>query len=124
MAGKFEQFKRQQEEPKVVFYNLDCFEKYSNFELVNETELNYAINYICGNLNSCYSLNYPYWYNMYCYTTKNLIVLRKKEEVGKVALTKLGECVCQNKVINFLENEENKCFCSNRCSSVYFKVVF
>ena len=30
---------RKQEELKVVLYDLDCFEKYSNFELVNEIEL-------------------------------------------------------------------------------------
>ena len=61
---------------------------------------------------------------MYCYTTINLIVLRKKKEVSEDVLTKLGECVCQNKIINFLENEGKKCFCNDGCSSVYFKVVF
>ena len=108
-----------------ICYNLDCFKKYSNFEPVNETELKFTVNYICGNLNANYTLNYPYWYDMYSYTSKNLIVLRRKKEKGiQNPLTKLGECVCQDKVINFLENEGKKCFCNNGCSSVYFKVVF
>ena len=46
---------RKQEELKVVLYDLDCFEKYSNFEVANEIKLKYAINYICGNLNSNYT---------------------------------------------------------------------
>ena len=101
--------------------DLQCFEKYSNFQLVDEDELKLAINYICGNLNANYTMNYPYWYDMYSYTSKNLMVLRKRKEKHENPLTSLGECVCQDKIINFLTNK--KCFCKEGCASVYFKVV-
>ena len=97
---------------------LSCFEKFVSFQPVNENELNHVVDYICGNLNSSYCLNYPYWYDLYCCTSKNRIVLRHKKRT-----TKLGECVCQNVVINFLENS-NKCFCSQGCASLYFNVIF
>ena len=78
-----------------------------------------------GNLNADYTLNYPYWYDMYSYTSKNLIVLRKRKEKGALKpLTELGECVCQGKVINFLKNTDKKCFCNEGCASVRFKAVF
>ena len=108
-----------------ILCGLDCFEKYSSLELINEDELKQVINYICGNLNADYTLNYPYWYDMYSYTTKNLIVLRKRKENGELKpLTKLSECVCQGKVINFLKNTDKKCFCNEGCALVYFKAVF
>ena len=114
----------QQLERQYICNELDCFQRYSNFELLNETELKFAINYICGNLNANYTLNYPYWYDMYSYTSKNLIVLRKRKEKSQDLLTKLGKCVCQGKVINFLKNTDKKCFCNDGCASVHFKVVF
>ena len=109
---------------KKLCCDLHCFEKYENFEYVNEIELKHVINYICGNLNS-FTLNYHYWYDMYSYTSKNLIVLRKKKEKGCInPSTKLGECVCQGKIINFLENPNKECFCDDGCASLYYKVVF
>ena len=104
--------------------SFQCFQKYCKFELVNEEELKLAIDYICGNLNANYTMNYPYWYDMYSYTSKNLIVLRKKKEKKFKSLTRLGECVCQDNVINFLKNTDKKCLCNKGCSSVYFKAVF
>ena len=101
---------------------LHLFEKYRNFEFVNENELHLIIDYICANLNS--GTNYPYWYDMYCYTTKNRIVIRLKQEKNELAVTKLGQCVCKNKVFNFLENKNMKCDCEDGCSSVYFNAVF
>ena len=106
--------------------DLTCFEKYINFQDIDESELKFAINYICGNLNANYTLNYCYWYDMYSYSTKNRIVLNhKKYEQGKLnPVTKLGECVCQDKVINFLQNSNKKCFCNNGCSSLRFNTLF
>ena len=101
----------------------ECFQNYISFELVNEIELKLAINYICQNLNAVYTNNYPYWYDMYSYTSKNL-VLRKRKEKNFKSLTRLGECVCENVTINFLKNTDKKCFCNKGCSSVYFKAVF
>ena len=94
------------------------FQSYKNFEYVNFDQLNSAVDYICLNLNSigCY---YPYWYDMYCYTSKTFLVLRWKKERDIPAVAKLGQTICQNKIIDFRENE-HKC----SCSSVYFNAVF
>ena len=107
-------------------YELVCFNKYINLELINETELNHVINYVCRHINGGYTFNYPYWYDMYSFTTKSRIVLNhlKKDPECVYPLVKLGECVCQEKVINFLKNKDNKCNCTKGCASVYFKKVF
>ena len=102
---------------------LNLFTKYRNFEPVNKNELELVIDYICGNLNSCFC-NYPYWYDMYSYTTKSRIVIRHREYGNKTGIAILGECVCENQVINFLKNESNKCNCDKNCASVYFNAVF
>ena len=102
---------------------LTLFKKYQNFEFVNTNELDSIIDYICHNLNS-FGTNYPYWYDMYCYATKSKIVIRFKQEKNELGIAKLGQCVCKNEVINFLENENKKCNCEDGCSSVYFNAVF
>ena len=102
---------------------LSLFEKYRNFEFVNTGELDLIVDYICGNLTLCRS-NYPYWYDMYSYATKTRIVIRHKQEKNELAIAKLGQCVCENEVVNFLENENKKCNCEKGCSSVYFNAVF
>ena len=99
------------------------FNKYRNFEAINENQLNLVVNYICGNLNSCF-YNYPYWYDMYCYSTKSRIVIRHRENKNENAVATLGECVCQNQIINFLKNKDNLCNCNEGCASVYFNIVF
>ena len=104
--------------------DLSCFEKYTNFQLINEFELDSAINYICGHLNADYTFNYGYWYNMYTYTTKSKMVLRDRKIRGGEPLVKLGECICEEKVVNFLKNSDKKCNCGNGCASVRFKKVF
>ena len=122
MAEKQQQ---QQQQQYIVSPDLDCFERYSKFELINESELNNVVNYICGHLNADYTLNYPYWYDMYCYSTKSRIVLNHKKQKGDFyPLVKLGECVCKNEVINFLKNPDKKCNCNNGCASVYYNNVF
>ena len=103
--------------------SLNLFTKYRNFEPVNKDELELVIDYICGNLNSSFG-NYPYWYDMYSYTTKSRIVIRHREHKNETGIAILGECVCKDQVINFLKNEANQCNCNKGCASVYFKVVF
>ena len=103
--------------------SLDLFNKYIKFELINEKQLDLAIDYICGNLNSCFH-NYSYWYDLYCYSTKSKIVIRHRKNKNKNAVARLGECVCQNQVINFLKNEGNQCNCDEGCASVYYNAVF
>ena len=84
-------------------YGLACFEKYRDFQPINETELDVAVNYICEHLNSP-TLNYGYWYDMYSYTTKSKIVLRYRKRRGGSPVVKLGECLCQGQVVDFLKN--------------------
>ena len=102
---------------------LSLFTKYRKFEPINKNELDLVVDYICANLNSSFC-NYRYWYDMYCYATKSRIVIRHREHKNETGIAKLGECVCENQVINFLENENNQCNCNKGCASVYFKVVF
>ena len=104
-------------------YGLACFEKYRDFQPINETELDVAVNYICEHLNSP-TLNYGYWYDMYSYTTKSKIVLRYRKRRGGSPVVKLGECLCQGQVVDFLKNSNKKCNCDNGCASVYFDKVF
>ena len=123
MAEKQQQQQQQQQQYKPC--GLGCFEKYRNFQLINETELDIVINYICGHLNADYTFNYGYWYDMYCYTTKSKIVIRYRKRKGEnPALVKLGECICEGEVIDFLKNPNKKCNCSHGCSSVYFDKAF
>ena len=103
---------------------LNAFEKYRKFEFVNINELELIIDHICSNLNSSFSINYPYWYDMYCYATKSRIVIRHRQEKNELAVAKFGQCVCENEVVNFLENENKKCNCEKGCSSAYFNAVF
>ena len=102
---------------------LSLFTKYRNFELVNRNELDLIVDYICGDLNSP-SYNYNYWYDMYSYATKSRIVIRHREEKNELGFAKLGECLCENQIVNFLQNEGNKCNCEKGCASVYFNAVF
>ena len=103
--------------------SLNLFTKYRNFEPVNKDQLELVIDYICGNLNSCFC-NYPYWYDMYCYSTKSRIVIRHRENKNESAIAILGECVCKNQVINFLKNKDNQYNCDKGCASVYFNAIF
>ena len=102
---------------------LTLFTKYKNFQFVNSEELNLIVDYICGNLNSAFC-NYGYWYDMYSYATKSRIVIRHREQKNETDIAKLGECVCEGQVINFLENESKQCNCNKGCASIYFKVIF
>ena len=93
---------------------MEEYERFRNFQTVDLNDLKLAVNYICANLNSsgCY---YQYWYDLYLYTAKCHFVLQKRQ------FTKLGETVCEGKVVNFLKDPEHK-NCS--CGSVYFNAVF
>ena len=103
---------------------LTCFQKYLNFQLINENELDSVIDYICEHFNASYTPNYRYWYDMYSYTSKSKIVLRYKKTRGKDPVVKLGECICEEKVVNFLKYPNKKCNCDDGCASVYYNKVF
>lgn len=118
MAENQQQQQQQQWKEYKLPYELVCFEKYTNFELVNETELDYVINHVCGHLNEDYTRNYPYWYDMYCSTSKTFLVLRWKKSKNLPQIAKLGQVVCNDEIIDLRKNE-HKC----SCSSLYFNAV-
>ena len=93
------------------------FLKYKNFEEINFEQLKLAVNFICFNLNAI-GCNYPYWYDFYCCTSKTFFVLRWKKERKLGETVKLGEVICCDKIINFIENE-HKC----HCSSLYYNAI-
>ena len=90
------------------------FLRFKNFEIMDSESLDKATNYVCLQLNNP-SFGYKYYYNMYSYIAKCKIVLQRYTK------TKLGQAICNDKLINFLEDLEHK-NCS--CSSVYYNAVF
>ena len=100
---------------------MEQFESYKKLQNLTSDELQLAINYICGNLNSFLCYNYHYWYDMYSYTSKTLMVIDWRKKRGFKEVAKLGEAVCDSAIVNFLEEKEHfKC----GCSSVYYDAVF
>ena len=61
---------------------------------------------------------------MYSYTSKSYIVIRYRKKKGHKPVARLGECICEEKIVNFLNNPDKKCNCDNGCASVYFNKVF
>lgn len=96
------------------------YKKFRNFYPVVESELSLAKNYICLQLND-HDASYPYYYDMYSYAIKCSIVLNWSIENNLNPITKLGEAICKDEIVNFLEEDEHKGF---SCSSVYFNAVF
>ena len=90
------------------------FKKFENFEIIDEESLDKATNYVCLQLNNP-SFGYKYYYDMYSYIAKCKIVLQKYSTV------KLGQAICNGKLIDFVKDQEHK-NCS--CSSVYYNAVF
>ena len=90
------------------------FQRFKKFEILNEEALDRATNYVCLQLNNP-SFGYKYYYDMYSYIKKYKIVLQKYTK------TKLGQAICNEKLVNFLKDPEHK-NCS--CGSVYYNAVF
>ena len=100
---------------------LEQFQSYKKLQNLTFDELQLAVNYICGNLNSFTCYNYHYWYDMYSYTSKTFMVMNWRKERGFKEVGRLGEAVCDRVIVNFLEEKEYfKC----SCSSVYYDAVF
>ena len=55
---------------------------------------------------------------MYCCTSKKFFVLRWKKQRNMDQTAKLGQAICDDKIIDFSENE-HKC----SCSSLYFNAI-
>ena len=96
------------------------FESYKDLQSLSYDELKLAVNYICSNLNSP-SYNYHYWYDMYCYTSKSLMVMEWLKQRGFKEHARLGEAVCDGVITNFLKEKEHfKCSCSSVCYNAVF----
>lgn len=97
------------------------FQRYIDCELVTFDELTLVANYICGNLNAP-SFIFPYWFDMYSYTSKTFQVIALRKSKGEEPTAKLGEAVCTGgTIVNFLKDEKHRtCHCSN----VFYNAVF
>ena len=99
---------------------LEAFDSYEKLQNLTYSELKMVVNYICAQLNS-QCLNYGYWYDMYCYTSKTFMVIDWRKKRGFKPVGRLGEAICDGVIVNFLEDKEHfKC----SCSSVYYNAVF
>ena len=98
------------------------FQRYIDFEYITFDQLTLVANYICGNLNSP-SFIFPYWFDMYCYTSKSFQVLALRKSKGEEEpRAKLGEAVCTGgEIVNFVKNKEHS---NCHCSHVFYKAVF
>ena len=93
------------------------FEDFESGKYVHQDDLRYLTDHICGNLNN-WTPNYPFLYNMYCYSSKAYIVCRWRQSKGLSPVVKWGEAICEDKLVNFFEDEKHKnCI----CGSVYYK---
>ena len=90
------------------------FQRFKNFEMMNEEAIDFASNYVCLQLNSP-SYSYKYYYDMYSYITKCRIVLQKYKQ------TRLGQAICEGELVDFLNNPKHR-GCS--CGSVFYDAVF
>ena len=57
----------------------NAFIKYKDGEFLTKDEFKFASNYVCGYLNNP-GVNYPYYYDMYCYIARSFIVCRWKKK--------------------------------------------
>ena len=90
------------------------FQKFKNFEVMNEKLIDFASNYVCLQLNNP-SFGYKYYYDMYSYIAKCRIVLQKYKT------TRLGQAICEGELVDFLNDRKHK-KCS--CGSVFYDAVF
>ena len=64
------------------------FQRFKNFEIMDEEAIDFASNYVCLQLNYP-SFGYKYYYDMYSYIAKCRIVLQKYKQ------TRLGQAIFQ-----------------------------
>ena len=87
------------------------FEDFESRKYVHQDDLRYLTDHI-------WTPNYPFWYNMYYYSSKAYIVCRWRQSKGLSPVAKWGEAICEDKLVNFFEDEKHKnCI----CGSVYYK---
>ena len=79
---------------------IDEYLKFRNFEVVTGQELELANNYICAQLQGT-GPNYKYYCDMYSYATKCFSVLEWKDKNGFNQKIRLGEALCNDKIVIF-----------------------
>ena len=85
---------------------LSVFENFEAEKYVHIEDLKHLTNYICGNLNSNYSLNYKFWYNIDSYSSKAYIACQWRQSKGLQPVAKWGEAICENNLLNFFEEHK------------------
>ena len=99
----------------------NAFQRYIDLDYLTYGELTLAVNYICSNLNAP-SFIFPYWFDMYCYTSKTFMVIALRKSRREEPKAKLGEAVCTGaQIVNFLHDKDH---CTCHCSHVFYKAVF
>ena len=92
--------------------SLAMYEFFKNGNYINESNVPLVSNYISSNLNS-WSPNQRYWEKQYHILTKLYIVCKWRKENGFRPLTKRGQRICNNELINYFADEKHKtCSCS------------
>ena len=93
----------------------DQFQRFKNFEMMDDESIDLASNYVCLQLNNP-SYGYKYYYDMYSYIAKCKIVLQKYTKA------RLGQAICNGELFDFLNDDSKHKKCS--CASVYYNAVF
>ena len=89
------------------------FEAFERREYIHRDDLPILTNYVCGNINSDYSLNRSYYYEQFNYVSKLKIVCMWKLRHGLPTVSCKGEAISNDKLINFYKDQEHKnCICS------------
>ena len=81
-------------------------------EYINLEDLPKITNYICCHVIS-WSPNRSYFESQYNYMSKLSIVCHWKQKRSLPACSRKGEAICDGKLVNFFEDEQQKnCICS------------
>ena len=103
---------------KKIAAGYQIFEKFENEKYIHYDDIKHMVDYICENLNSCYSPNYKYWYNQYSSLSKAYIVYRWRQKKGFQPIAKWGEAIYDGELVNYFKEHKD---CSKGCGNVYYK---
>ena len=88
----------------------NAYQRYIDFEYLSFDDVTLAVNYITSNLNTP-SFIFPYWWDMYSYTSKTFMVIALRKKRGEEQKAKLGEAVCTGgQIVN--DEAHFTCHCS------------
>ena len=88
------------------------YEAFLRGEYIPHEQIQKVTNFICGQLIS-WSHNRSFCQGEYNLATKLIIVCLWEKKKGLPAIAKGGQTICNDKLVNFFDNEKHKnCFCS------------